>query len=128
MPILLRTFLIIGAVIAFIFVANRVHKSKILMGDAIFWVLLALLLVILAVFPGIAFFFSGLLGFISPSNFVFLLVMVLLMAKVFANSSEISMLKYRVNELAQENALLEQQLRNEKEKIKRLSCLLCPKA
>lgn len=116
MPILLRTFLIIGAVIAFIFVANRVHKSKILMGDAIFWVLLALLLVILAVFPGIAFFFSGLLGFISPSNFVFLLVMVLLMAKAFANSSEISMLKYRVNELAQENALLEQQLRNEKEK------------
>lgn len=116
MPILLRAFLIIGAVIAFIFVANRVHKSKILMGDAIFWVLLALLLVILAVFPGIAFFFSGLLGFISPSNFVFLLVMVLLMAKVFANSSEISILKYRVNELAQENALLEQQLRNEKEK------------
>lgn len=116
MPILLRAFLIIGAVIAFIFVANRVHKSKILMGDAIFWVLLALLLVILAVFPGIAFFFSGLLGFISPSNFVFLLVMVLLMAKVFANSSEISMLKCRVNELAQENALLEQQLRNEKEK------------
>ena len=116
MPILLRAFLIIGVVIAFIFVANRVHKSKILMGDAIFWVLLALLLVILAVFPGIAFFFSGLLGFISPSNFVFLLVMILLTAKVFANSSEISMLKYRVNELAQENALLEQQLRNEKEK------------
>ncbi len=116
MPILLRAFLIIGAVIAFIFVANRVHKSKILMGDAIFWVLLALLLVILAVFPGIAFFFSGLLGFISPSNFVFLLVTVLLMAKVFANSSEISMLKHRVNELAQENALLEQQLRNEKDK------------
>ena len=116
MPILLRAFLIIGAVMAFIFGANRVHKSKILMGDAIFWVLLALLLVILAVFPGIAFFFSGLLGFISPSNFVFLLVTVLLMAKVFANSSEISMLKHRVNELAQENALLEQQQRNEKDK------------
>ena len=48
----------------------------------------------------------------SPSNFVFLLMLVLLMAKMFANSSEISMLKHRVNELAQENALLEKRVRD----------------
>lgn len=113
MPLVLRLLLVAGAVIAFCFIANRIRKSKILMGDAIFWVLLSLLLVVIAVFPGIAFFFSELLGFMSPSNFVFLLIMVLLMAKMFANSSEISMLKHRVNELAQENALLEKRLRDE---------------
>lgn len=116
MPLTLRVLLVVGAVVAFMFIANRIHKSKILMGDAIFWVLLALLLILFAVFPRIAFFFSEILGFMSPSNFVFLLVMVLVMAKVFANSSEISMLKHRVNELAQENALLEKRLRDEKAK------------
>ena len=115
MPFVLRALLTVASVIAFAFIGNRIHKNKILMGDAIFWVLLSLLMIILAVFPGIAFFFSGLLGFMSPSNFVFLLVIVLVVAKVFANSSEISMLKHRVNELAQENALLEKKLREERE-------------
>lgn len=115
MPLVLRALLIAASVTAFAFIGNRIHKNKILMGDAIFWVLLSLLMIVLAVFPGIAFFFSGLLGFMSPSNFVFLLVIVLVVAKVFANSSEISMLKHRVNELAQENALLEKKLREERE-------------
>lgn len=115
MPLTLRILLIAGAVAAFAFIGNRIHKGKILMGDAIFWVLLSFALIVLALFPGIAFFFSSLLGFVSPSNFVFLLVMVLVMAKIFANSSEISMLKHRVNELAQENALLEKKLRDEHE-------------
>lgn len=111
MSLLLRVFLIAGALIVFFFVAYRIKKSMILMGDAIFWVCFSLLLVLLAVFPGIAFWFSSLFGFISPSNFVFLVVIAVLMAKMFANSSEISMLKHRVNELAQENALLEREIR-----------------
>ncbi len=115
MPTTLRILLIVGALAAFAFIGNRIHKNKILMGDAIFWILLSFILIVLAVFPGIAFFFSGLLGFMSPSNFVFLLVVALVMAKIFANSSEISMLKHRVNELAQENALLEKRLRDERE-------------
>ncbi len=114
MSFILRVMLIVGALIAFGFIADRIHNSKILMGDAIYWVLLSLLLIMFALFPGVAIFFSNLLGFMSPSNFVFVLVFVLLMAKMFANSSEISMLKYRVNELAQENALLEKELRDEK--------------
>ena len=111
MSLLLRVFLIAGALLVFFFVAYRIKKSMILMGDAIFWVLFSIMLVILAVFPGIAFWFSALFGFVSPSNFVFLLVIAILIAKMFANSSEISMLKHRVNELAQENALLEKGIR-----------------
>ena len=112
MSIALRILLVAGAVLAFAFVAQRIRKSTVLMGDAIFWVALALLLIILAVFPDIAFFCSELFGIASPSNFIFLFVIVVLMAKMFANSSEISLLKHRVNELAQENALLERSLRD----------------
>ncbi|MBM6779097.1 DUF2304 domain-containing protein [Collinsella tanakaei] len=112
MSIALRILLVAGAVLAFAFVAQRIRKSTVLMGDAIFWVALSGLLIVLAVFPEITFFFSDLFGFVSPSNFIFLFIIVLLMAKMFANSSEISLLKHRVNELAQENALLERSLRD----------------
>ena len=114
MSIMLRLLLIVGALVALAFVGNRIHKSKILMGDAIYWVLLALLLIVLAVFPQIPIFFAGLIGVTSPANFVYLTIIALLMIKMFANSSEISMLKNRVNELAQENALLEMHLRDVK--------------
>ena len=112
MSFALRMLLVLGAVLALAFVIHRIRKSMLLMGDAIFWVALTVLLVILAIFPGIAITCSQLLGFISPSNFVFLFITVLLMAKMFANSSEISMLKHRVNELAQEEALFEKRYRD----------------
>lgn len=112
MSLTLRVLLIVGAILAACFIAHRIKRSMILMGDAIFWVATSLLLIIIAIFPDITYFFADLFGFMSPSNFVFLLMLVLLMAKMFANSSEISMLKHRVNELAQENALLEKRVRD----------------
>lgn len=112
MSLTLRVLLIVGAILATCFIAHRIKRSMILMGDAIFWVAASLLLIIIAIFPDITYFFADLFGFMSPSNFVFLLMLVLLMAKMFANSSEISMLKHRVNELAQENALLEKRVRD----------------
>ncbi len=105
LPTQLRVLLVIGALLALLIVCNRVKKSKILMEDAIFWTVLAFVLVLLAVFPQIAICVSQALGFVSASNFVYLVVMVLLLWKVFTNSSEISRLKAKVNELAQEIAL-----------------------
>lgn len=105
LPIQLRALLVVGALLALWIVCSRVKKSKILMEDAIFWTVLAFVLVLLAVFPQIAICVSQALGFMSASNFVYLVVMVLLLWKVFTNSSEISRLKAKVNELAQELAL-----------------------
>lgn len=121
MSFALRIFLIIGALIAFAFVAHRIKRSMVLMGDAIFWIALSILLIILALFPEIAVVCSAVLGIISPSNFVFLLLIVILLAKMFANSTEISMLKNRVNELAQESALLEKRFRDYVEEHKETS-------
>lgn len=104
---LFRIFLICGAVLTLYVIVSRVRRSKIQMEDAVFWVLLALALVVVAVFPQIAFFFSQAIGFASPSNFVFLLVSAILVVKVFANAAEISLLKHKVNQLSQEIALLE---------------------
>ena len=105
MSLSLRILLIAGALLALFFVAKRVKKRKILMEDTIFWVILSVVFVLIALVPEVAFICSELLGFVSPSNFIFLIIIALLLMKVFANTSEISLLKYRVNELAQEIAL-----------------------
>ena len=105
LPIYLRLLLIVGAAAAFFVVGKKVKKQKILFEDDVFWVVVAGLVVILAVFPDIAIRLAALLGFMSASNFIYLCIIALLLWKVFVNSAEISRLKAKVNELAQEIAL-----------------------
>lgn len=107
MPVSLRVLLLVGAVLTFFMVCKRIRKKKILMQDAIYWVLLSALLVLSAAFPGVFIWLAGMLGFISPSNFVFLVIIALLLVKIFSNSTDISMLKHKIEELAQEDALRE---------------------
>ena len=104
-PFQLRVILVAGAVLAVIIVARQIKRSKMLVEDSIFWMVTAVVLVLLALFPGIATSLAELLGFMSPANFVYLVVIALLLWKVFTNSAEISRLKARVTELAQEVAL-----------------------
>ena len=106
LPLYLRALLIIGAVLALVMVGHQVKKSRILVEDAVFWVVLSAILVLLAMFPDVAINMAYSLGFMSASNFIYLIVIVLLLWKVFTNSSEISRLKAKVNELAQEIALM----------------------
>lgn len=105
MSLTLRIALIIGSFLSVAIVARRVRKADIQIGDSIFWVLSALTLLILAIFPQIAYTFSSLLGFISPSNLVFLTVIFLLLVKLFSLSCNVSKLSHKVNQLTQEQAL-----------------------
>ena len=105
MPLQQRLLLIFGAVSVFFFVTHNIRRKKILMSDAIFWVVLSLVLVVVGIFPGMVIALSGWFGFISPSNFVFLAVVALLLVKLFGASAQISMLSHKVEELAQEIAL-----------------------
>lgn len=101
----LRILLVIGAFLMLYVVVTRIRKKKILMQDAIYWVVLSFLLVLAAIFPGVIIALANVLGFMSPSNFVFLVIVALLLIKIFSNSAEISMLRHKVEELTQESAL-----------------------
>lgn len=90
----------------FLFITNSVRKKRIQIADSIFWVLFSFLIMIIAIFPQIAISLSELIGIASPSNFVFLCIIALLMLKVFTLTATVSKLQHRVNELAQEEALL----------------------
>lgn len=105
LPLSLRALLVIGALFALGVVGRQVKKDKIMIEDAVFWVVVSVILVLLALFPRIAITLAYRLGFMSASNLVYLAIIVLLLWKVFTNSAEISRLKAKVNELAQEMAL-----------------------
>lgn len=114
----LRALLIFAAIVTVIWILRQIRKFKVKMEDAIFWVFFAAVLLILAVFPEVSFKLSSLLGFMSPSNLVFIVVIFLLVEKIFTLSIIVSQLEDKVSVLSAEVALRSQasDKRIEKEK------------
>lgn len=102
------------------YMVKKIRQSKLQIEYSIFWMLFAASLVILSIFPEITIYGASLLGIYSSTNFIFLLIFVLLILKVFLMTIELSTLEYRVKELAQKLAIsekIEQDKKNaEKEK------------
>lgn len=107
----LRILLVVGAAFTLFIVINYVRKEKIQIEDSIFWIVLSAVLLLCAIFPALPTFFSNLFGFMSASNFVFLAVIAILLIKEFSSSAEISKLKQKVNRMAQDIALHENEKR-----------------
>lgn len=99
--------LVAGALITLIFVIMKIRRSEIKTSDAIFWFFFVLCLLLLALFPQIAFVLSDVLGVESPANLVFLCIVAILLIKQFTTSVEMAKLRDRVTYLVQEIALLE---------------------
>ena len=114
MTLVLRILLLIGALFAMGIVINSVRKSKIRISDSVYWVVSAGILILFALIPQLAYFFSGLFGFMSPANFVLLLVIVMILIKLFHQSCAISKLTYKVEQLSSELALRDKDTRDEK--------------
>ena len=113
MSLALRLVLVVGAIITFALIAQQIRKRRIQVEDAIFWVALSGVLLLLAFFPGIAYFFANLFGFQAASNFVFCALIAILIVREFSSSAEISRLKHKVNQLVQEIALSNKERQNE---------------
>ncbi|MBQ6488638.1 MAG: DUF2304 domain-containing protein [Solobacterium sp.] len=102
-----RIMLIAAAIFTFFFIISNIRKSKLRISDALYWFGFSTLLILLAVFPQIAFFFGGLFGIISTVNLVFLVIIALLILRVFTLTLRLSELDLKLEELAQEMALKE---------------------
>ncbi|MBF0904516.1 MAG: DUF2304 domain-containing protein [Atopobium sp.] len=114
MTLVLRILLLIGALFAMGIVINSVRKSKIRISDSVYWVVSAGILVLFALIPQLAYFFSGLFGFMSPANFVLMLVIVMMLIRIFHQSCAISKLTFKVEQLSSELALRDKDARDEK--------------
>lgn len=98
-------FLVAGAILALAYVVVKIRHSQLATADAVFWFLFALLLIVMAVFPQIVYFFSSLLGFESPSNFVFLCMFVVVIFRQLIVSVENARLRTKITQLTQAIAL-----------------------
>ena len=110
MSIVLRIALIVVCVIACVYVLRKIRRAQMEIDDAIYWILVSIVLVIVSIFTQIPDFFSDLLGIQSPSNFVFLSLIFVVIVKLFSLSLEVSALKQKLKSTIQNVAIREKEL------------------
>lgn len=98
-------FLILGAILALGYVVVKIRHNQLATTDAVFWFLLALVLIVMAVFPQLVFLLANALGFESPANFVFLCLVCVIIYRQLLASVEIARLRTKLVQLTQFVAL-----------------------
>lgn len=112
MSIALRVALILFSVITMWYTLRKIRKSKMKIEDSSFWIVLAILILILSVFPAIAEWGANLLGIQEPANFIFLCFLFVILLKLFSLSVKVSQMESKITELTLELAIKDN-LRNE---------------
>lgn len=105
MSVALRVSLLVCSVLVLFFVMRRIRKAGLEISDSIFWLALSLVLIVIAMFPQIAYWASDLLGFDAPVNFVFFCGIIVLLVRTFAQDQKICQLKKKLIALVQDEAL-----------------------
>ncbi|MBQ6455122.1 MAG: DUF2304 domain-containing protein [Eggerthellaceae bacterium] len=105
MNLTLTIVLVIGALIVFLGIVWKIRKAELSIASSVFWFLFTISLLLLAFFPQIAYFFSHLFNIESPSNFVFLYVIAVLLVRSFMDTIQITKLHEKHNDIVQEQAL-----------------------
>lgn len=116
MPFIQRLFLIAGSLATLVYFIRKIRKSKLRINHSIFWMVFGLLLLYLAVVPESLFWVSYLLGFQSPVNLLYVLVIFLLVVKLFTTTMRLSKLSVQVESLAQELAIYQLDRQDAEEK------------
>ena len=111
---IIRICLIVGSLFTAGFILRRVRMAKVQIEDTIFWLAFSAALLILAIFPGIAYWAADLLGFMSPINFVYIVIIFLLLAKKFFMSIRLSQLDSKVRMLTEQVALNQEKVERDK--------------
>ena len=111
---IIRICLIVGSLLTAFYILRRVRLAKVQIEDTLFWRFFSAVLLILALFPGIAYRAAYLMGFQSPINFVYIVIIFLLLAKQFFMSIRISQLDSKVRILTERVALNEEKVEREK--------------
>ncbi len=107
MELKLQMVFILASIITFIFVIKKIQKHGLNIEDSIVWILWAILLLIISIFPQIPTWISNELGFMSTSNFIFCLFIFFLYIMLFTQTAQISKLKEKQKELIQKLSLKE---------------------
>ena len=105
MTMTLRVALVLVSFMTLFLMMRKIRQAKVQIESAIFWIVLALVLVVFSIFPSVADFAARMLGIYSTANFLFLFAIFLLIVQVFYMTIHISQLETKVKDLVQQMAL-----------------------
>lgn len=105
MTLLLRITLFAASLLTFGYMTVKIRDSKMRLEDSLFWFCFSALLLLASIFPQVFFWFSNLVGTMSPSNFVFLFFIFVLLIVCFRLSVRLSQLDTKLRELTQQLAI-----------------------
>jgi hypothetical protein len=100
-----RLLFVFLAIVILALVLDLMRRSVLREKYAVVWFLTSITFIVFAIWPGFVTSLSSSLGFETPSNFVFGLVIILLLAVVMQLSLEVGKLEDKVQILADESAL-----------------------
>ena len=104
-----RVILVIVSLLTMSFMMRKIRQAKVQIEAAMFWVIVALILVVFSLFPSVADACARLLGIYSTPNFLFLFMIFLLMVKVFSMNLQVSQMESKQKELVQKIALAQKE-------------------
>lgn len=107
MSVTIRVLLFLASVMTCIYIARKLRKSQVQVMDTVFWIFVSVVFIVLSIFPDIAAWFSQKLGFMATVNFIFLLIIFLLLIRCFLLSIRISQIDNKLDSLVEELAIRE---------------------
>ncbi len=113
MSLVLQIILIIMTILIFVVLVKNVKKGKMRSDYALGWIICSLGLIVISIFPQIAYFFAKLIGVISTANMVFAAIIFMLIVLVYILFNKVSMLEEKQKNLIQHIALLQKKLNDE---------------
>ena len=105
MTVVFRVILVIVSILTMAFMMRKIRQAKVQIEAALFWVVMALILVVFSLCPAVADTCARLLGIYSTPNFLFLFMIFLLIVKVFGMTLQMSQMETKQKELVQRIAL-----------------------
>ena len=112
----LRIILVIASFLIVVFVLRKIRKKQLHIDDALYWMVSSFLLLVVSIFPQLAFWASAILQIKDPTNFVFLFVIFMVLIKLFKIAIDLSVQKQRLNRLVQNLALANEEIEQNKKR------------
>ena len=99
MALTLRIILIGSSIISFILCISRIKQSKLKITNSFIWFIGSIVLILMAIFSEGVEWVALRLGFISPVNFVYLVLIGFLLVQMFIDNIRISTLNEKIKDL-----------------------------
>ncbi len=109
-----KTYFVIIALVVFVYIIREIRKRRFSIKESFWWVLAALVMIILSIFPYSIDRLADFLKISYPPSLLFVLCIVFLVFINFRSSKKIAEQQEKIIELGQELAILKDKVQSQK--------------